>query len=1030
MVSSSGYDDDINNKIFNSLADVFQQAQSTYAGHRKHIAVLKKIQIKASQQGYSDAFNYWFNKLVTRVLPLKKNEVVGDRIIKLVAAFIASLDRENEIIRNERIKNNDEEDNLSEKEKTASKFIDGFIRHILRGIESKDKNVRFRVTQMLVVIMDNIGEIDEELYTLLMWSLNKRIYDKEPFVRIQAVFCLTKFQSDDTMNEEDEMEENKATETLIHMIQNDPSAEVRRAAMLNIINNETTRAYILERARDINPINRRLVYSRVLRTMGKNCFDEINSRIIDQLLEWGLGDREERVRIACQRLISNHWINLLNGDLIELLEKLDISNSQSSVNALESLFKSRSDIITKIKFTEEIWSELTVEISFLFRCFYIYCLNNDIANDVDDNFPEASRLSEYLNIYIQKRYHSEPEQILSTSDKINLEFIIEQLLITANKYDNSDEIGRRSMLNVIRNMLRIENLSDPLIKCGHEVLKNLSINERDFISMTLEIINDIRDDDIEKQEEEERSKLIDKKKDTNSDDDNDNDENDENDVNLFHSAIQTLVNGEEPSNDEIMKTMRSEKEASPNAILLCLTRASRMLALVTEPLNGNILISSLIDTLITPAVRNSESTIRELGVKCLGLCCLLDIQLAIENLYILGMCISKGNATLKSIALQVLVDIFSVHGASVVDGEGRVDSISIHKIFYKVLKNEEHKDCQVIAAEGLCKLYLADVFTDDDLFEALILSYFSPINSTNEALIQAFAFCIPVYCFSHKVHQHRMNRIASDILLRLCILWDELQNSNDDNVDKNSMLRPNIIFQQLVYWTDPRKIVNQLDETTRSDSSQLNFLTDILKVISQIENKNISKMILMNINTFYVTPYQNASKLREVLEFLDDILDNGSIDAVSRNSLEKFKVTIIDTLEETVERTDEQTKDESRTTNELTNEQYSQILETSNIADDEIDFENGIENVLDESSNSTGEDSGEFSRSNEIASANLKKRNRTLMEDNSTMNKENISPTISHISGKNVSFALLSDSNSEYGAEQSLDNDEDIVMSD
>ena len=59
--------DDVNMRIFHSIADVFQKAQSTYAGHRKHVAVLKKIQTKAVDRGYESAFNYWFSMLVTKV---------------------------------------------------------------------------------------------------------------------------------------------------------------------------------------------------------------------------------------------------------------------------------------------------------------------------------------------------------------------------------------------------------------------------------------------------------------------------------------------------------------------------------------------------------------------------------------------------------------------------------------------------------------------------------------------------------------------------------------------------------------------------------------------------------------------------------------------------------------------------------------------------------------------------------------------------------------------------------------------------
>lgn len=186
--------DSINSKIFRAIADVLQSAQLSYAGHRKHIAVLKKIQAKVVEQGYEEVFSYWFNKMVTLVLPLKRTEIVGDRIVRLVGGFISSNEHDLQALR-------EENKDCKEREEVFARFVDGFVRHILRGIESRDKNVRYRVTQLLAVIMDNIGEIDEELYNLVMWSFQKRVYDKEPFVRIQSVFCLTKFQDEDNTSE-------------------------------------------------------------------------------------------------------------------------------------------------------------------------------------------------------------------------------------------------------------------------------------------------------------------------------------------------------------------------------------------------------------------------------------------------------------------------------------------------------------------------------------------------------------------------------------------------------------------------------------------------------------------------------------------------------------------------------------------------------------------------------------------------------------------------------------------------------------
>lgn len=900
--------DDVNTRIFHSIADVFQKAQSTYAGHRKHIAVLKKIQTKAVSQGYGSAFNYWFNTLVTKILPLKKNEVVGDRIVKLIAAFVASLDREIEIMR----KSNKEVD--STHEEVFSRFVDQFVRHILRGVESKDKNVRYRVVQLLAVMMDNIGELDESLYNLLTWSLNKRIYDKEHNVRMQAVFCLTKFQ-DEEFTDIETMDE--ATRTLIRVVQNDSSAEVRRAAMLNLVNNPVTQSYILERARDVNQVNRRLIYSRVLKSMGKDCFEQIDSQIIDQMIKWGLEDREKNVRKACSKLISHDWLNFMEGDLIEFLERLDVTSSSVANKAMSCLFQARPDIIAKIKFPEDIWKEFTVEIAFLLRCFYIHCAENQLLDAMEANFPEATRFAGVLNHYVRERFENKS---LSEADKSNLNFIIQQLLITANNYDFADEIGRRSMLTVIRNMLGILELDESVIGIGLQVLKRLSINENDFVTMAIEIINDLRDDDLEKQEQED---LL---KDRNGKEDREVDDNDN--LNSFHRMVEDTVSGKSAlSEQDILKNLQNQKEVRPETVIACLIRSSHMLELVNMPLEQNILITSLIDTIITPAVRNTDSRIRELGVMNLGLCCLLDVQLATDNMYILGMCVSKGNASLKKIALKVIVDVFSIHGSVVVDGEDKVDSISLHKIFYKVLKNDDLPECQVVAAEGLCKLFLTDIFTDDDLFETLVLSYFSPANTSNEALIQAFAFCIPVYCFSHVNHQKRMARIAADVLLRLCMLWDDLQNSDDPDTNRDAMMKPNIIFQQLLYWTDPRKVIHQTEAEAIVSNVQLEFVLDITQMFSRIDKKEIKKMLFTNLNATQISSAQDYDKLKQVLEHIEDVLENESLDSASVNSLEKFKKTLVQALDEAFDRGQE--KEAEKSDSEI--EHYSEILESISV---------------------------------------------------------------------------------------------------
>ena len=358
--------------------------------------------------------------------------------------------------------------------------------------------------QLLAATMDNMGEIDEELYELIMWVLKHRVYDKEPHVRIQAIFCLTKFQNDNvSMINESETGVNfqldEATQSLMHIIRNDPSPEVRRAAMLNIVRSKATQNVILERVRDVNFINRRLVFTRVLKSLGKHTFDEVDSDILEKLMTWGFEDRDETVRNSCKKLVAFTWLNILDGDIIDLLENIDVVNSTYAEQALYALFEQRPDVIEKVKFPKEVWETFTVETVFLLKCFFFHCLNCNLVTIIEENFPEALKFAEYLAFYLNKRVGE--DETLSKTDYKYLDFILHQLLEIAYKYDFSDEVGRRDMLNIVRNFIgKAVMLNDDLIRISLKVLKILSINERDFVTMTVEIINDIKYDDIEKQE--------------------------------------------------------------------------------------------------------------------------------------------------------------------------------------------------------------------------------------------------------------------------------------------------------------------------------------------------------------------------------------------------------------------------------------------------------------------------------------------------------------------------------------------------
>lgn len=904
----------VEHQIFKSLAEIFKESQHTYAGHRRNIALLKKIQGKAKGQGLEDVFNFMFCKITTKILPLKKAQVEGDRVVKLIAGFIASWERHV-------IKINAETQNDNNEEATAfSTFLNKFMRYTLRGIESRDRNVRYRVTQLIAVIMDNISEIDEDLFDILSWAVFKRVYDKDPNVRIQAIFSVTKFQQDDTqgdenlINEGENQQEDKeeedgeninadstnATKILVKLMRNDSSPEVRRACMLNLVQTEQTLPYILERVRDSNAINRRLVYSRILKNM-TNVFQVIEKSVLDKLINWGLNDREDTVRNACIKLVTIHWLNFVNGDLVDLLTKLDVMKSDVAAKIIEQLFETRSEVIEKIKFPKEIWGCFTPEVAFLLKCLFNYCHAKKLDTIIDENYLDTVEFASILSKYVSKGLSKTAPDFL---------FISQQLLEIAKNYDYSDEVGRRDMLNLIRNLLYTRNLNEECTRLCVGVLHTLAISEKDFIMIVLEIIQDLRDESFDDQEQaRQKNKKKRKRAENNNEDDStlepdeeddefpDEDGDDSSAIESFAAAVDDLVrNGQESASPKEAETpaLLNDDALDGKILIKCLTVSRYMLELVSEQ-TESIIFSSLIETVITPAVRNSDSDIRNLGLRNLGLCCLLDIDLAAENMYILGMCASKGNSSLKAIALQIIVDIFSTHGTKVADGEGKVDLVAVHKIFYKILKNTDLPQCQSIAAEGLCKLFLGNVIVDDDLFETLILSYFSPANQDNEPLIQAFAFCLPVYCFSHPEHQEKMCNIAPDVLFRLAMLWTDLK-AGDGGSD--SMLKPNVIFQQLIHWTDPAQVVGQTSDAFLKANYQLEFLKNLLQIYDRFERKEVKKMILTNVNRFFVCKEKSLSLMQDIRLKVCEILESDLTDTISSNSMKKFLANLDACIEE------------------------------------------------------------------------------------------------------------------------------------
>ena len=513
---------------------------------------------------------------------------------------------------------------------------------LLQILTSKEKTVRYRATQLLAHVINSLESIDDESFHLLKMGLLQRIKDKESMIRIQAVLGLGRLagneddEDQDSAESDDDEGPNGVLQKLLEVLQNDPSADVRRSLLLNLPLTPETLPYLLERARDLDSATRRALYSRLLPALGD--FRHLSLTMREKLLRWGLRDRDESVRKATAKLFHSRWIEdcaahrLADGNsmtkeavgpsidsALELLERIDVLNSGLedgiALEAMEKFWDGRPDYQDKICFQDPFWHHLSPEGAFLARSFNDYCRRQPDGNYetlIEEKMPEVTKLAFFIQIYINnlvqslRRNHRKVEGGDEKEDTVEQEFIIEQLLHIAKTLDYSDEVGRRKMFALLRETLAIAELPDEITKLSVEVLRDLcgmeAVGEKEFCDVVLEAVAEVHD-----------TIAVDY---TVADTENES----------FHSAQSALSDSLQINTN----TGTSAEEGEAKAIreiminMKCLHIAQCMLQNIEGQLQQNIHLVTMLNNLVVPAVRSHEAPIRERGLFCLGLCCLLD----------------------------------------------------------------------------------------------------------------------------------------------------------------------------------------------------------------------------------------------------------------------------------------------------------------------------------------------------------------------------------------------------------------------
>lgn len=547
--------------------------------------------------------------------------------------------------------------------------------------------------------------------------------------------------------------------------------------MLNVPPTAQNLPHLLERLQDVDAANRRCVYLGVLRALvDEQPVEEadgvrfvaslgLGEAAITEVAKTGMHERDESVRRAARKL-AYHWLTACGGNILVLLEHLHVSTSGAGEPVVLALLEDHAEVqdaAAMLVSNRDFWSDMGPERAVLTRCLVQYLAAHGLDARIDDVMPPVTALAfciqgeyEALSDMLEQQAVEELEEdmpAIQDAQSGESVFVLDELLALAMRADFGDEIGRRKMFVLVREMLANAWLPAVLVPRCLDVLLGLSAGQRDFAQMVVELVQALEDDSEAPDAQPDAPDALDAP-----------------DAGMMQTPVrdslswQTRLAADTPA--------QAAQRAALDERRLLIMRA--MLERVASSLQDNVAFHGLIPQLIVPAVKSKDAAVREQGIVCLGLCSLLDAQMALDTFPLLLDQIQRATGGIRERCIECLFDLLVVHGVDALvarsaqvaqaeyDGdEERALQFARQQLLAFLLGLLENHDpvAQAVAAEGFAKLLLTGVVASDDVVRSLVLVYMSPDTADNQALRQCLSYFLPLYFSSHARHQRVIERV-------------------------------------------------------------------------------------------------------------------------------------------------------------------------------------------------------------------------------------------------------------------------------
>ncbi|CAG5940268.1 unnamed protein product [Menidia menidia] len=771
------------------IKEAFQRAQRGHNNKAKLVASLKSRYNKLEDK---TLFHEEFVHYLKYAMIVYKREPSVENVIEFAAKFASSFQPPPKTEEEEQ----QEEEEEEAEDEDDHPFLSFIFNFLLESHKANSHAVRFRVCQLINKLLGSMAEnaqIDDDLFDRIHQAMLVRVTDKFPNVRIQAALAMTRLQ-------QPKDPDCPTINAYLLILDNDANAEVRRAVLSCIAMSPRTLPKVLKRTRDIKENVRKLAYQVLAEKVHIKALT-IAQRV--SLLQQGLQDTSEAVReLVCSRLLPA-WLLRLDGNVIELLHRLDVENcAETAMDTLKAIFK-RTPAEELPQNREQFGDRklisldsLTCENVLYWRalCEFFKAKGDEGDEMLEQVLPDAATYAEYLCSYLKEVPVLSEEQRADFNQLeivMTKEFISQQLIHLIHCLDTNEEGGRKRVLAVLQEMLVLPQTPSSLVSLLTEKLLLLIPDDHRRIQTVAEIISDVRepimevaqpvDESASRRQQVQLAEVkvrIMEAKQTLEDcivaQDFSQAAELKSSITDLEARRNQIIQEMAESNQPADKEVRSEK-SDPETLLRCLTMCAELLKQMNIKTRIGPTISGLMSSLILPSIANSQPAVRNMAVVCLGTCTLHSKELAITHMVLLLQIAQLDEVKIRISALRAVVDLLLLFGfqllsdststqtanpspsaekqdAAPAEGKPEDTAQSVLLMLSEFLDSEV-SDLRTEAAEGLARLMYTGRISSAKMLSRLILLWYNPVTEDDTRLRHCLGVFFQLYARESRAHQ-------------------------------------------------------------------------------------------------------------------------------------------------------------------------------------------------------------------------------------------------------------------------------------